>query len=110
VNTLTTDQPNNTWHVSDGFSRIVGAHTLKFGGEFRYVQINRNTCAPNGGFTFNGSETGWDFADFLIGAPVSYNQCSHQFLDCRTRYGGAYVQDTWKALPNLTLNLAYVVR
>jgi hypothetical protein len=28
-----------------------------------------------------------------------------QLLDSRTRYGGAYVQDSWKATPNLTLNL-----
>jgi hypothetical protein len=106
VPTLTTFQPNNTWHVSDGFSRVAGSHTMKFGGEFRYLQINeRNTCAPNGDFSFDGSETGSDFADFLLGAPVSYNQCSQQFLDSRTRYGGAYFQDTWKAKPNLTLNL-----
>jgi len=33
-------------------------HTFKFGGEFRYLQINeRNTCAPNGDFTFDGSIT-----------------------------------------------------
>ena len=34
-----------------------------------------------------------DFADFLIGAPVGYNQCSQQFLDSRSRYGGAFFQD-----------------
>jgi hypothetical protein len=106
VNTLTTGQPNNTWQVSDSFSKVVGLHSLKFGGEFRYLQINeRNVCAPNGDFSFNGKETGVDFADFLIGAPTSYNQCSQQFLDSRTRYGGAYIQDTWKIKPNLTLNL-----
>ena len=106
VPTLTTFQPNNTWHVSDGFSKILGRHTMKFGGEFRYLQINeRNTCAPNGDFSFDGSETGLDFADFLIGAPVSYNQCSQQFLDSRTRYGGAYFQDAYKVKPNLTLSL-----
>ena len=106
VPTLTTVQPNNTYAISDGFSKIVGAHTMKFGGEFRYLQINeRNTCAPNGDFTFNGTETGSDFADFLIGAPTSYNQCSQQFLDSRTRYGGLYAQDSWKAKPNLTFNL-----
>ena len=45
--------------ISDGFSKVIGQHSLKFGGEFRYLQINeRNTCAPNGDFTFNGSETG----------------------------------------------------
>jgi len=106
VNTLTTFQPNNTFQFSDGFSKTIGPHTLKFGGEFRYLQINeRNTCAPNGDFTFNGAETGSDFADFLIGAPNEFNQCSRQLLDSRTRYGGAYVQDTYKVKPNVTLNL-----
>jgi len=106
--TLTTTQPNNTWMFSDGFSKVHGSHTLKFGGEFRYLQINeRNVCAPNGDFTFDGSVTGVDFADFLVGAPAygGFNQCSMQFLDSRTRYGGAYGQDAWKVKPNLTLNL-----
>ncbi len=106
VPTLTTFQPNNTYMVSDTFSKVIGRHSLKFGGEFRYLQINeRNTCAPNGDFTFDGSETGLDFADFLLGAPVSYNQCSQQFLDSRTRYGALFVQDSFKLKPNLTLNL-----
>jgi hypothetical protein len=106
VPTLTTFQPNNTWHLSDGFSKIIDKHSLKFGGEFRYLQINeRNTCAPNGDFTFDGTETGSDFADFLLGAPQNYNQCSQQFLDSRSRYGALYVQDTYKVKANLTLNL-----
>ncbi len=109
VNTLTTDQPNNTWMLSDGFSKVMGPHTLKFGGEFRYLQINeRNVCAPNGSFTFDGTVTGVDFADYLLGAPTAsagYIQCSMQFLDSRTRYGGAYAQDSWKVKPNLTVNL-----
>jgi Carboxypeptidase regulatory-like domain len=106
VPTLTTGQFNNTYMVSDGLSKVIGRHSLKFGGEFRYLQINeRNTCAPNGDFTFNGNETGIDFADYLLGAPASYNQCSQQFLDSRTRYGGAYVQDAFKLKPNLTINL-----
>src|ERR1700674_4821939 len=106
VNTLTTFQPNNTWHVSDSYSKVMGVHTLKFGGEFRYLQINeRNTCAPNGDFTFDGSITGTDFADYLLGAAQNYNQCSQQFLDSRTRYGGAFAEDTYKVKPNITLNL-----
>jgi hypothetical protein len=105
VPTLTTFQPNTTYHLSDGFSKIMGNHTMKFGGEFRYLQINeRNTCAPNGDFTFDGTETGSDFADFLIGAPANYNQCSQQFLDSRTRYGGLYIQDSYKIRPNFTIN------
>ncbi len=108
VPSLTTAQPNNTWMLTDGLSKVEGAHTLKFGGEFRYLQINeRNIATPNGSFVFDGSVTGVDFADYLLGAPTAsgFQQYSMQFLDSRTRYGGAYVQDSWKVRPNLTLNL-----
>jgi len=112
---LITFQPNNTYMVSDGFTKVVNKHTLKFGGEFRYYQINeRNLADVNGAFSFDGTVTGdgsiadQSFADYLIGAPSNnsgYTQAALQLLDSRTRYGGAYVQDSWKATPNLTLNL-----
>ncbi len=106
---LNTYQPNNTFMVSDVFSKSAGKHTWKFGGEFRYLQINeRNYANPNGGFVFNGTVTGSDFADYLLGAPATpngYTQATLQLLDSRTRYGGAFVQDSWKVAPNLTLNL-----
>jgi carboxypeptidase family protein len=106
---LNTYQPNNTFMWSDVFSKSAGKHTWKFGGEFRYLQINeRNYANPNGGFVFNGTVTGSDFADFLLGAPATpngYTQATLQLLDSRTRYGGAFVQDSWKVKSNLTLNL-----
>jgi hypothetical protein len=109
VPALNTFQPDNTYMVSDGFSKVVGRHTLKFGGELRYLQVNeRNLANVNGGFAFNGNVTGVDFADYLLGAPqasAGYTQAALQLLDSRTRYGGAYAQDSWKATPNLTLNL-----
>ena len=109
VPTLNTFQPNNTYTASDVFSKIIGKHTWKFGGEFRYFQINeRNYASPNGNFVFDGSGTGNDIADFLLGEPASsggYTQAALQLLDSRTRYGGAFAQDTWKVKPNLTLNL-----
>ena len=107
---LITFQPNNTYTVSDGFSKVSGKHTLKLGGEFRYLQVNeRNLASQDGAFIFDGTVTGVDFADYLLGAPTGagggYTQAALQLLDSRTRYGGAYAQDTWKATPNLTLNL-----
>ena len=110
VPTLNTFQPNTTYMVSDVFSRSQGKHTWKFGGEFRYLQVNeRNFANPNGGFTFDGTVTGADFADFLLGATSTtnapYTQAAEQFLDSRTRYGGAFAQDSWKLKSNLTLNL-----
>jgi hypothetical protein len=110
VPTLNTFQPNTTYTASDVFSKSIGKHTWKFGGEFRYLQINeRNYANPNGGFTFDGTVTGSDVADFLLGATSTtnqpYTQAALQLLDSRTRYGGAFVQDAWKVKPNFTLNL-----
>ena len=107
---LITFQPNNTYTASDGFSKAVGKHTLKFGGEARYLQVNeRNLASQDGAFIFDGTVTGADFADFLVGAPTGggggYTQAALQLLDSRTRYGAAYGQDSWKVTPNLTLNL-----
>jgi Carboxypeptidase regulatory-like domain/TonB dependent receptor len=107
---LITFQPNNTYTASEGLSKIVGRHTLKFGGEFRYLQVNeRNLASQDGAFVFDGTVTGIDFADYLIGAPTGagngYTQAAVQLLDSRTRYGGAYAQDSWKATPDLTVNL-----
>jgi hypothetical protein len=110
VPTLNTFQPNTTYAVSDVFSKNQGKHTWKVGGEFRYLQVNeRNFANPNGGFTFDGTVTGADFADYLLGATSTtdqpYTQAAEQFLDSRTRYGGAFFQDSWKVKSNLTLNL-----
>ena len=110
VPTLNTFQPNTTYMASDVFSKAQGRHTWKFGGEFRYLQVNeRNFANPDGGFTFDGTVTGSDVADFLLGATSTtnapYTQAAEQFLDSRTRYGGAFVQDSWKVKSNLTLNL-----
>jgi hypothetical protein len=95
----------NTYHAGDVFSKVWKEHAFKFGGSFLYMQVNeRNVYAPNGNFSFDGSETGSDIADFLLGAPASYTQASFQVLDSRTRYGAAFAQDSWRLAPNLTLN------
>jgi hypothetical protein len=99
-------QYNNTFQWIDNFTKIVGSHTLQFGASYHYDQINeRNYYGENGSFGFNGQETGNDFADFLIGAPVNFIQASLQLLDSRSNYVGAYAQDSWRATSNLTLNM-----
>ena len=105
TNTNQLKQVNNTYQISDGFSKVIGSHTIKFGGEFHYDQVNANPIAQfNGNFVFTGSETGSDFADFLIGAPSQYNQSQLNFFYSRNKYAGGYLQDSWKIAPNLTLN------
>ena len=101
----TTGQYNNTYQITENFSKVTGKHTIKFGGDIRYIQVNeRNTYTSNGWFEFDGGETGNDFADFLLGAPDVFNQTSLQLLDSRTKYFGLYAQDTFKVRSDLTIN------
>ncbi len=98
-------QYNNTFQIIDNVTKLIGTHSVQFGADLHYDQINeRNYDAYNGQFGFNGAETGLDFADFLIGAPDSFVQASQQLLDSRSKYYGFYVQDSWRALHTLTVN------
>jgi hypothetical protein len=93
-----------TYQGLDNFSKVVGTHTIKFGGMVRFNQQTQYNWGSNGAYTFNGSETGIDFADFLIGAPVGFQQ-GQGFPDYgRNHYVGLYAQDSWRARSNLTLN------
>jgi len=98
-------QANNTYQVSDTFSKVLGNHTVKFGGETHIDQINANPIAQfNGSFVFSGTETGVDFADFLIGVPSQYNQSQLNPFYARNKYVGVFGQDSWHARSNLTVN------
>ena len=98
-------QANNTYQLLDNFSKVVGTHTMKFGGDAHYDQITIDTYgAQNGAFSFNGQETGSDFADFLLGAPISFAQGAQEPLHTRTHYVGLYAQDSWRASSNVVIN------
>jgi outer membrane receptor protein involved in Fe transport len=98
-------QVNNTYYIGDGFSRVFGAHTIKFGGQCHIDQVNEHPNATfNGTFNINGTETGDAFADFLIGTPSNFTQSSGQPFYLRNHYLGFYGQDSWRVSSNLTLN------
>ena len=95
----------NTFQALDNFSKVVGTHTIKFGGNFHYNQlVEQLSNVVNGNFVFTGNETGIDFLDFLIGAPTNYVQGQATPSNGRARYFGLYAQDSWRARSNLTLN------
>jgi hypothetical protein len=97
-------QVNNTYQVLDNFSKVLHGHTLRFGAEFHYDQINTDPIAQfNGNFLFTGSETGSDFADFLLGIPSQYNQSQLNPFYGRNKYLGLFAQDSWRLRPDLTL-------
>ena len=105
VDTTGLQEANNTFQVSDNFSKVLGRHMFKVGAGFHLDQVNINPDATyNGAFSFTGAETGSDFADFVLGIPSSYAQGDSLAFYLRNRYAGIYAQDSWRMRPHLTLN------
>jgi hypothetical protein len=94
----------NTFSFSDGYSKVFGTHRMKFGGQYRRNQLTEKNLGSNGSFNFNGSETGNDFADYLLGAPNGYSQGQGFPSYGRSFYFGIYGQDSWRVRHDLTLN------
>ena len=129
----TSDIP--TWQLADSFTSLHGRHSLSIGVDYRSWVQKRNlstnflgsygfssaTINQNGGSGANGCATvtcgtGNATADFLLGyysgastfqpgpfsstTGVPGNQNQFHF-----KYFAPYVQDDWKATPNLTMNL-----
>lgn len=102
-------QVNNTYALSDTFSKVVGGHTLSMGGQLTRLFVKElPDLVANGQFTFAGAgpqSTGNGFADFLLGLPDQYSQQSSPAFYEQSAIGGVFLQDRWKVRPNLTLNL-----
>lgn len=110
---------DQTFSISDFMVWNHGRHTLRWGGDFRRIQLNTETDSnARGSFIFTGlntaavagglpvAGTGFDFADFLLGLPqqtsVQFGKNSYHF---RGNSWDLFVQDEWRATANLTLNL-----
>jgi len=106
-------QTGNTFQWADNYSRIIGSHSLKFGGDVRYQKFDQFLIFDiNGDFTFSNtsstsvSTVGFDnsLPNFLLGLPSNYVQGSPQHELIRSTSVYAFAQDSWKIKPNLTLN------
>jgi hypothetical protein len=98
-------QIDNIYEASEDLSRIWNMHALKFGIHFDHDEINTLPSAQlNGSFQFYGSETGSDFADFLVGVASQYNQNGLRPFYERENYVGAYAEDSWRLRPSFALN------
>jgi len=98
-------QVNNTLQATDDFTRVMGSHTVRLGFGFHHDEVDGYPIAGfNGNFQFAGTETGSDFADFLLGIPTAYNQSQLNPFYGRNNYYGAYAQDSWRVNHELVLN------
>jgi hypothetical protein len=84
-----------------------GRHNFTFGGDVRRVMVDiQSQQNPRGAFTFNGTASGSDFADFLLGVPSTASIAfgnADKFL--RAYSSDAYVTDDWRFSPTLTMQL-----
>jgi hypothetical protein len=122
-------QIGNVFEWSDNYSRILGKHSLKFGGNVsrdRFDQtlffettglmtmlsvqdlcnpLNPDTkfCTPA---IIGVDDLGFadSYADYLLGYVNTYNQGGNQAENLRNTMLALFVQDSWKVRPNLTLN------
>lgn len=98
---------NQDLDVLDQVSYMRGRHTLQFGAEYLRLQyLNRSWNQSQGVFTFNGTYTGNSLADYLFGfiSGISLQAPQIEQSGIQPNYS-FYVQDDWKVIPRLTLNL-----
>jgi hypothetical protein len=103
------ENPVINWN--DNISKVFSKHMIK-AGIFFETTVNRQTgnAANNGSYSFdrdsaNPLDTNWAFSNALMGNFRSFAQ-TDKFLLGYYRYRNYewYIQDTWRVLPNLTLD------
>lgn len=103
-------QVGNTYQWSDNFSKVVGNHSLKFGGDVRYQRFDQTLFFDISGqyLYFGGgpNDLGFDnlFPNYLLGVVDQYGQGSAQEELVRSKSFYLFAQDSWKIKPSLTLN------
>lgn len=110
-------QIDNNYQTSGSATKSAGNHLIKFGVDLRKNQFNdfNPTQDAYGVYNFTGeitspTRTGGDpvnaLADFLLGSIKTSNYSLVQPIIGRRNYNlGLFLQDDWKVLPRLTVNL-----
>ena len=98
----------NTFEISDTVTKIFGNHAVKVGGVFRREFDDNNLSGgarPKFSFVglFNLANDTPIFEEINADPTTGLPADAQRFF--RTNTYGAFIQDDWKVLPNLTLNL-----
>jgi outer membrane receptor protein involved in Fe transport len=99
-------QEPRTLQLLDTLSMVRGTHSIRTGFEARIKRSNiLDVIRRSPVYTINGGFTGDDIGDLLIGYPTRLQATTVPVIDWRQEAYAAFVQDDWKLLPDLTLNL-----
>ena len=114
-NTSVGIQNEQTTQFFNAVTWVNGRHTVKFGMEQRFVQVNFiKTNYPSGQYSFSNSltgdpqkasGTGYGMATYLLGAVSSAQINIEPAFSFQNWSNSSFVQDDWKVTPRLTLNL-----
>lgn len=106
---------SETGHLVGSLDHIVGRHQIKAGGELRRHRIYfMQAGTPNGLFAFTAGATasglggvgGDALASLMIGYVDNWSQYEiPPFTSTQGFQTGMFVQDNWRVLPQLTINL-----
>lgn len=105
---------DNDFSYVANLTKVMGRHTLKFGGLLRRDTWGFISISPaGGGFNFdstftsatatNVSTSGLGFASFILGYPTSGSLGTGQTVYQQLNSGGAFVTDTYQLTNKLTL-------
>lgn len=111
-NDPSTNSPVNTYYyqLRDDLSIVKGSHAWKFGGGYLYLPLEEDRAPSQGQWTF-GSDQFFDGSPRAIANlkdPIQYTQSGlpNGFVRKQTtNVFEGYIQDDWKIIPSLTLNL-----
>jgi hypothetical protein len=102
---------NNIYAIRDVVSSTHGKHTLYYGGEANRENDAQQTTLNNYGvFSFTNhtntaNRSSASITDFFFGSPNSMGQDVPVYANANYFNYGIFLQDDWRALPSLTLNL-----
>ncbi len=102
----------NQTDITNNWTYTKGHHTLDFGGELPYYESINGQAYVSAGYSgwfqgpnYNGSNSGSEPLDFMLGSNEFYEQYVPSYVSPRGQSPALYANDVWRISQRLNLNL-----